>query len=124
METKGVRTKQGIMKELIKEKYANKILYSDIMPFEILAQLSDNVIQIRMMDAKLTEESKRLLQESFRPGGFMGNTDNDLQKYDYSPNENNVTVIIRRHKDGRWYDRGGCRYILSDKPVKKHDYNF
>ena len=112
------------MKELINEKYANKILYSDIMPFEILTQLSDNEIQIRMMDAKLTEESERLLKESFKPGGFRGNTDNDLQKYVYSSDENKDCITIRKRKDGRWYDRGGYRYTLSDKPVKRHDYNF
>lgn len=108
----------------VTEKYANMILYTDIIPFEVIRQITDKMIEVREMDAEITEESKKDLAESFRPGGFIGHTNNSLQKYNYTSNAENPIITIRKHKDGRWYAKDGSRYVLRDAPEKIYDYNF
>ena len=106
------------------QKYANKMLYTDIIPFEVIRHRKDNLIEVREMDAEITQESREKLAASFRPGGFLGYTNNDLQEYTYTSNAENPIVSIRMHKDGRWYDKYGNRYVLRNAPEKRYDYNF
>ncbi|MCE5204733.1 MAG: hypothetical protein LLF80_01315 [Porphyromonadaceae bacterium] len=113
-----------VIKEPVTEKYANQMLYTDIHPFEVIRQRTDNTIEVREMDAEITEESKKDLAASFRPGGFLGHTNNSLQKWSYSSNAENPIITIRKHKDGRWYAKDGSRYVLRNAPEKFYDYNF
>lgn len=106
------------------QKYANKMLHTDIIPFEVIRHRKENLIEVREMDAEITEESKKDLAASFRPGGFLGHTNNSLQKWSYSSNAENPIITIRKHKDGRWYDKYGNRYVLRNAPEKLYDYNF
>lgn len=108
----------------ITQKYANRIMYSDIHPFEIVRQLSDKMIEVRRMDAVITEESKKKLADSFVPGGFLGHTDNSLQEYTFSSNTENPIEVARKHKDGYWYTSYGYKHLLSETPEKLYDYNF
>jgi len=105
------------------KNYANRIGYSDIEPFEIVRRITYKRIEVRMMDSVLDPACKKALQDSFIPGGFLGRTDNSLQRWIITSNENNPVHVVRLHKDGYYY--GGCgRLRLSDTPIKHCDYNF
>lgn len=104
--------------------YANRILYSDVCPCEVVERRSDNLFLVREMDAKETQESIMNRLQSFKPGGFIGHFDDSLQKWDIKPNRSKPMFAIRRHKDGGWYDTSGIRYQISMKPVKVFDFNF
>lgn len=110
--------------ELLEKKYANLIMYSDIKPFEVVEERTPNLYLIREMDAVITDESRKKLNESFYPGGFCGHFDNDLQEWNITSNEEYPVFKIRRHKDGFYYSAYGEKYRISPKPVKYYDYNF
>lgn len=100
--------------------YANMIGYSDIEPYEVVRVINEKTLEIRMMHAELDPEWK----PEFVPGGFSAICVNhESQKWIISPAVDCQTIRIRRHKDGRWYSNGN-RFALSDKPRKRHDYNF
>jgi len=103
--------------------FANRISYSDIEPYEIVRRLSDCTIEVRAMDATFDPSAKDEFNKSFIPGGFLGNFDNDLQKWIFSRNTENQVHRLRKHKDGAYYGSMG-KFVLSDEPYKKYDYNF
>lgn len=110
--------------ELIEKKYANRYLYSDIEPYEVVEEITPNKYKIRWMKSVQTEDSKQKLKDSFVVGGFFGHYDNNLQEWDITPCETSQPFAIRRHKDGNWYDIYHCRYSISNKPIKFYDFNF
>ncbi len=106
------------------KKYAVMWLYSDAHAYEIIEEKSDKTILVRRLDATIKPEAKKLLHDSFVPGGFCGHYDNDLQDWDFAVNENNPIETIRKHKDGRWYGIGKTRFTIEAEPYEKYDYNF
>lgn len=101
--------------------HANKLLYTDIQPYEIIEKRTARKILIREMDAELDAEWKM----DIIPGGFVGHVaNNDTQKYSYTSNEEYPIKAIRLDKRGNWKDKYGNNYSLSIKPYKFHDYNF
>jgi len=105
-------------------KYASRLLHSDVIPYEIIRWTTDKCIEIREMDAVITPESNKALQESFVPGGFCGTFDNQLQEWVCTPNENEDKIKIRQRNDGSWYDKNNNKYKLYEKPYKFYDYNY
>jgi hypothetical protein len=102
-------------------KYANRIGYSDINPYEVVKVISDKTIEVREMDAKLAEGEK----PQFIVGGFAGHCVNQRElKYDISSNDSNPVVRIRLRKNGYFYSNNGERFKLADEPEKFYDYNF
>ena len=84
------------------------------MPFEVVKVKSKTTIEVRRMDAVLIKAPE------CSPGGFVGYYENDEQKWEFKSNPTYPTKIIRLTKNG-W----GCgNFIMSDRPVKIHDYNF
>lgn len=104
-------------------KYANHYGWSDVEPYEIVRVVSPKCLEVRPMDAKQTKESIEEQKKSFAVGGFMGHTDNSVQRWEITSNPEYETIRIRLHKDGKWY-HGGMKFKLSDKPRKFYDYNF
>lgn len=99
-------------------KYANKYLYSDVEPYEIVKIVSDTTIEVRAMN------TERAFQPEFAIGGFAGHcTNNDNQEWKCTPNEKEEVVRIRKNKRGEWV-KGSQRFSISDTPIKKYDYNF
>jgi hypothetical protein len=102
-------------------KYANEMGYSDVEPHEVVRQVSDKCLEIRAMKADRDPSWK----PEFIPGGFAGHcTNQSSQRWVISPNASQPTVRIRLGKNGKWKDRNGNRYVLSDHPIKFYDYNF
>ena len=99
--------------------YANKIGYTDIDPYEIVSRLTEKSIEIRAMDC----EQDMSVKPSFQIGGFSAHS-NNAQKWFITSSDKNEVFKIRLHKDGRWYDKHGHRFSLSDKACKHYDYNF
>lgn len=100
--------------------YANHIGYSDINPFEVVKHVSDKALDIREMVA-----TEKPWMRQFMAGGFLGHVVNqEDQDWDIQPDPEAPVIRIRKHKNGQWYDRYGARYVLADKPVKFHDFNF
>lgn len=105
--------------------YANQHFYTDVEPWEVVRIITDRKVVVRKMKATLKEEAKKELQESFVPGGFVGHFDNDAQEWEYTSDENEFEVEIRRHKWGDWHIAGdSTRFYLAEAPRKYYDYNF
>ena len=107
--------------------YMNRLLHTDITPWEVVEMCTPRKFIIREMCAKETEESKQRRIATFEPGGFIGHTDNYVQQWDIYPNEDQATqhdVIVRLHNDGYWYDTNGNQYEMSSTPRKFYDFNF
>jgi len=103
--------------------YANEVGYSDVNPNEIIKRVSDITLEIRRMDAVRSPDWK----PEIIAGGFAGHcVNNNEQKNAWiiTSNTDNGTFRIRKNKQGVWKDKWGNRYFLSDKPVKKYDFNF
>lgn len=101
------------------KKYANKILYTDIIPYEVV-KYTKKTITIR----ELAVERDPNWKPEIIVGGFAGHCINqDEQKWIYKTDEHMPLIRAYLHKDGCYYNRGD-RYRLSDKPVYYYDYNF
>ena len=118
--------KQELLILVAEKKYANQYLYSDVNPWEVIEEKSPVRIVVRAMRCQIKPEARKALQESFVPGGFLGHFDNAVQEWDISPDKDGMTIELRKHKDGRWYEAGSrsCPFILSTEPFKRYDYNF
>lgn len=102
-------------------QYANQHGYSDVTPYEIINWVSDKTIEVRLMAYKLDEDWK----PEFHAGGFSAHCSNQSeQRYTYSSDEEEPIRRIRLHKNGRWFDKNGNQYRLSEKPRRFYDYNF
>jgi len=100
--------------------YANLKVGTDVFPFEVLRETNPKRLEVRSMLTTLAGDWK----PDIVVGGFCGNCrNNDTQEWDCRPNPSQPPLSIRLHKDGRWRDRHGNVYSLSDKPVRFHDYN-
>lgn len=107
--------------------YMNRYLHTDITPWEVVEMITPRKFVIREMNAIETEASRQARTNTFEPDGFMGHTDNDVQDWNIFPNDNPDTycdVIVRKHKDGYWYDVHGNKYQIDSKPRKFYDFNF
>jgi hypothetical protein len=102
-------------------KYMNLYLHSDVRPFEVVRVISGKTLEIREMTATLDPSwtADRV------PGGFAGHVrNNDSQRWIIKSEPNNQIVRARLTKSGRW-SVGGCeRYLASDEPVYRYDFNF
>lgn len=108
---------------LAKEKirYANCVGYSDIHPNEIVRYISEKTIEVRAMKAERDPEYK----PQFIHGGFLAVCINqEEQRWIIESDKTARIVRIRQHKDGKWRDSSGNRYLLNEKPIKFYDYNF
>jgi len=102
-------------------KYANKIGYSDVNPYEVTRVVSDKTIEVRPMRA----ERDKSVELDFRVGGFSAHCANqDDQKWFITSIEDAPVIRIRLNKHGVWKDKHGSRYSLADAPRKFYDYNF
>ena len=101
--------------------YANHYGYSDVNPYEVVGHVSEKTIEVRAMNAERDPEwSPEII-----PGGFSGHCVNQQsQKWIIKSDPKGPIVRIRLRKNGRWYDKYGNEFGLSDRPVKHHDYNF
>ena len=103
------------------EKFANKIGYSDIEPFEVVRKVSDKCLEVREMDAELNPNWK----PEFAIGGFSASCINQReQKWLIKSCPTAPVIRIRMQKNGQWKNPAGGRFCLADKPVKFYDYNF
>lgn len=91
------------------KKYAMHMMWSDVVPYEVIKTVSDKTLVIRKLDAKLVSVDKDDLQNS--------------QVYEFSSNEDNEVLRIRLSKYGYWKHKHS-KFRLADKPYKFYDYNF
>ena len=102
-------------------QYANKIGYSDVVPYEIVRVIGKKTLEIREMDAELDAAWK----PECHVGGFCCHVSNNRdQRWVITPNTNAHTIRVRARKDGYYYDKYGTKFSLSDQPRKFYDYNF
>ncbi|NDD55901.1 hypothetical protein EBZ39_18890 [bacterium] len=104
-------------------KYANRHGYSDYSscPFEVVRQVSPECLIIRAMNYTPDPYWK----PEMVPGDFGAHcVNNHEQRYLYQSNPNAREIRIRKHKDGRWYDKDKENYSLSENPYAFYDYNF
>ena len=103
------------------QKFANQHGYSDTYPFEVTKVVSEKTVEVRRMAAELDPTWK----PEIIIGGFVGHTvNNHDQRWTYDSIEDAPTVRIRKHKNGRWFDKHGNRYVFADQPKRFYDYNF
>ena len=102
-------------------QYANHLGYSDVNPYEVVKVVSGKTLEIRSMTAE-KDDSVKL---EFQAGGFSAHCSNQQkQKWFINSNPDGEVKRIRLSKNGKWFDKYGNRFSLSDKPVKFYDYNF
>ena len=100
--------------------YANLMMYTDIVPFEIINVISAQTIEIRRMDSKIN--NKEDLQ--FQSGGFSAHCiNNHAQQYDITSNEDMPIIRARLRKDGYFHSCSG-RHSIDNGPSKHYDFNF
>lgn len=100
-------------------RFANLALWSDVFPYEVVRVVSDKCMEVRAMDAILSDD---FFPETV-PGGFIGHTvNNNRQTWMFSRNDSKP-IRIRKRKDGQWYSKFG-RHVMALEPVRFHDYNF
>lgn len=103
------------------EKFANRLGFSDVEPFEVVRVVSDKCIEVRAMSA----ERDPSWVPQWSVGGFAGNCSNqDSQRWIIASDASRPVVKIRLRKNGQWFSAYGARFALSDKPVRFYDYNF
>lgn len=101
--------------------YANRHLWSDVAPYEVVRVVSPATVEVRPMTATLDPT----WQPDMVPGGFAGHTRNNRsQRYTYESDPEAPTIRIRWSKAKRRWQHKGSRYVMSDAPCKFHDYNF
>jgi hypothetical protein len=102
-------------------RFANKLGYSDVEPFEVIRVVSDKCLEVRPMDAELDPAWK----PEWVVGGFAGQCINQSsQKWVIASNAANPVQRIRLQKNGDWKAPSGARFALSGQPIKFYDYNF
>lgn len=102
-------------------KYANCIGYTDITPWEVVRVINDKTIEIRPMDSVRDPNWK----PEIVAGGFTGNCVNqNEQKWIITSSDDYETSKIRLHKNGKWMDKHGGRFVLADAPRRFYDFNF
>lgn len=98
--------------------YFNQVLHSDVNPYELVSFKGVKSALIRPMKAK----AKQMVAAV--PGGFAAHFDNSRQAWDITSDPEAPTLVIRLHKDGQWRSPGGSRFVQSEIPIKRYDYNF
>jgi len=102
------------------KKYANMIGWTDVHPFEVTRVVNDKLLEVREMAAVELDWEKK-----FFGGGFVGHLSNgEDQRWEITSNTDGLVTRIRLRADGKWYDRNGDRYVMSDEPRRFYDYNF
>jgi len=98
------------------KKYISWLLYTDVVAFEVVRQVSQNVVEVRGLKTK-----QIVFPQEFYPGGFAGHfADNHNQKYEYFSDEK--APIKRIHLSSKGWGKG--RWSMTDKPYMHYDYNF
>lgn len=106
---------------MIEQKYAIRLGFRDKDPYEIVRVVSDQTLEVRMLEAELDPEWK----PEFSAGGFAGHcTNQNEQRWIFKSNPDYPTERIRLRKKGGWKDCYGTRFTLSDVLEKYYDYNF
>lgn len=103
----------------MRKKYANRVLHSDVQPFEVIREVSGKCLEVRQMTATMVQAAKLLAA-----GGFMGNFDNSVQEWKCESQPNYPIERIRQRKDGSWKSSDGSLFILADQPRNFRDWNF
>lgn len=112
-------------------KFANRLGYSDVEPYEVLGRVGQFGLRIRAMKAERKHEMADL---DFHPGGFVGHYAKQRdQKWDIQPDPEAPELVVRLsrakpraggRRPGFYYDRYGNRYQAAEQPRKFYDYNF
>jgi len=101
-------------------KYCNKLMWSDIEPFEVVNIISDKTVEIRPMKATLVKGPQNVLM-----GGFVAHVVDNGGTWNIESDETEDVIRVRWSKSKRqWRDKYGNRYGMSDNPSKYYDYNF
>jgi hypothetical protein len=102
-------------------QYAVQVSYTDRDPYEVVRVISDKTIEVRAMDA----ERDTSVELQWAVGGFAGHCLNQRdQKWHITSNPTNPVIRLRLSRVKGWQDKHGQRFMLADRPIKFHDYNF
>lgn len=102
------------------QKYMNKRVGTDIIPYEVIREETEKIFVIREMTQKMSDDVKISLTASLARNGEF---DNSLQKWELSSNPNGLEIVVRRNNNGKWYDRKINEYTLDKEPIKFYDFN-
>lgn len=101
-------------------KYANRRLYTDVEPYEIIGMRGKRTYLLREMKVEKNPEWK----PEFVPGGFSAIcTNNAMQQWIIEPDPNGGMKELRLNKNGSLGGKYNV-HTFSDVPIKHYDYNF
>ena len=91
------------------EKYFNQFLYSDVNPYKCVKEFTPNKVGVVRMRTQL-----------------IGEPYSQDWKIDMPPYTEDDIIILRRHKDGKFYvpNTSSCPFICAAKPYKHYDWEF
>lgn len=95
--------------------YANRRDERDVIPFEVVSEISEKTLLVRDMICDLSRDWKPLIV-------MMQCVNNDDQEWSIVPDPNGLSFKIRLQKDGKWKDAQGNRYTLDDRPERWHRF--
>ncbi len=102
-------------------RFANRLGYSDVEPFEVVRVVSEKCLEVRAMKAELDPAWK----PEWVVGGFAGQCINQRnQKWVIESDVEGCVQRIRLQKNGDWKAPSGERFALSIIPIRFYDYNF
>lgn len=96
-------------------KYANRRGELDVIPFEVVEEISEKTLVVSDMICELSPD--------WRPKIIMLQCiNNEEQRWSITPDPSGLAFKIRRQKDGKWKDAQGNYYTLDDAPERWHRF--
>ena len=92
-------------------KFMCEYCYSDRHAYEALRAEAPKRMVIRQLNAKRVNIGEYYMS--------------DAQKYEFSSNPKAPEVVVRLHKNGRWYEKGNCNpFGITREPYEYFDFSF
>ena len=92
-------------------KFMCEYCYSDRHAYEVLRVEAPKRMVIRQLNAKRVNIGEYYMS--------------DAQEYEFSSNPKAPEVVVRLHKNGRWYEKGNCNpFGITHEPHEYFDFSF
>ena len=95
--------------------YANRRNERDVIPFEVVAEVSDKTVVVREMICDRAPDGRPVIV-------MLQCLNNDDQEWLITSDPKGLSFKIRLQKNGKWKDAQGNYYTLDDEPQRWHRF--
>lgn len=96
-------------------RYANRRSEQDVIPFEVVEEISEKTLLVRDMICDRDPAWKPVIV-------MLQCVNNEEQNWLISSDPDGLAFRIRRQKDGKWRDAHGNLYTLDERPERWHRF--